>query len=188
MTPLFRLYSALFHGLQQAAGDWLPGLLARLAFGSVLLVYFFNSALTKVGSGFPGFLIPGSGAYAQILPSVAESVSYDTSQIGFFPYGLIVYAGTYAEFLLPLLVVLGLFTRLSALGMIGFIVVMSYVDITFHGLDAKSIGLPFDRVQDAIIADQRLLWLFPLVYLVLRGPGLLSLDGVLARINQTFRP
>ncbi len=163
------------------AGDWFLGLVARLVFGSVLLVFFLNSALTKVGSGFPGFLIPRDGAYAQILPSVAQSAGYDISKISFFPYGLMVYLGTYAEFVLPILILIGLFTRLSALSMIGFIFVMTYVDIQFHGIDAKAIGAPFDRIHDSMVWDQRLLWIFPLVYLVIRGAGRISVDDVLSR-------
>ena len=58
---------------------------------------------------------------------------------------------------------------------------MTYTDITGH--DAK-IGGFFDRFQDAAIADQRLLWLFPLIYLVLRGPGLISLDAIFGRIKE----
>ena len=181
MSFIYNLFSGLFALIQKAAGDWFLGLAARLTFASVLLGYFLNSALTKVGSGFPDFLIPSTGAYVQILPALTKSVSYDTDQISFIPWGLIVTMGTYAEFVLPVLVVIGLFTRLSALGMIGFIIVMTYVDITSHGVGAKTIGAPFDRFQDAAIADQRLLWLFPLVYLVIRGAGFLSFDGLLAR-------
>ena len=62
--------------------------------------------------------------------------------------------------------------------MIGFIAVMTYVDINFHGADAKTIGVLFDRVQDSVISDQRLLWCIPLIYLILKGPGLLSLDAI----------
>jgi putative oxidoreductase len=83
---------------------------------------------------------------------------------------------------LPALILVGLFTRLSSLAMIGFIVVMSYVDITGHGLDAKSIGAMFDRVQNAVIYDQRLLWVFPLVYLAVKGGGAVSLDALLCRV------
>jgi putative oxidoreductase len=176
MSFFSRLYCSFFSILESLAGDWFLGLVARLTFTSVLLGYFFNSALTKVGSGFPGLLIPSDGAYAQILPSVAQSVGYDVSQISFIPYGLIVTMGTYAEFILPILILIGLFTRISALAMIGFIVVMSYVDIVFHGLGAKDIGAPFDKIHDSIIADQRLLWLFPLIYLVVRGAGSISFD------------
>ncbi len=181
MRFLCGLYSGFFAILQKLAGDWFLGLVARLVFSSVLMIYFLNSARTKVGSGFPDMFIPGSGAYAQIVPKVAESVSYDVSQISFIPYGLIVFLGTYAEFALPVLILLGLFTRLSALAMMGFIAVQTFVDIYFHGMAKKTIGLPFDRIQDSVVADQRLLWLFPLIYLVVRGAGALSLDALFYR-------
>ena len=187
MSALLRLYTRSFGGLQAVAGDWFLGLAARLVFASVLLFYFFNSALTKLGTGPLGFLMPSDGAYAQILPSVTESAGYDISQISFFPYGLVVLLGTWAEFLLPFMVIVGLFTRLSSLAMIGFIAVMTYVDVYYHGIGEKAIGAPFDRFHDAMVADQRLLWLFPLVYLVVRGPGLLSLDRVLAWRAPIFR-
>jgi putative oxidoreductase len=61
----------------------------------------------------------------------------------------------------------------------GFIAVMTWTDITGH--EAK-IGGFFDRFQDAAIADQRLLWLFPLVYLLIRGPGVISIDAMLGRM------
>ncbi|MBO6519253.1 MAG: DoxX family protein [Rhodospirillales bacterium] len=175
------LHDRFFTALENLAGGWFLGLAARLVFSSVLLVFFINSAMTKLGSGFPGMFVPAVGAYAQILPPVAEAAGYDPSQIALFPWKLIVLAGTCAELLLPIMLLIGLFTRLSALSLIGFIVVMSFVDIAFHGLDAQSIGFFFDRVQDAIIADQRLLWIFPLIYLVLKGGGPVSVDGLLNR-------
>ena len=181
MHFLCGIYNGIFSFIQKITGDWFMGLAARLVFSSVLLGYFLTSALTKVGSGFPGIFIPRDGAYAQILPKVAENVGYDISQIAFIPYGLIVYLGTIAEFVFPFLILVGLFTRLSSLAMIGFIAVMTYVDIFFHGLGAKDIGAPFDSVQNAVVWDQRLLWIFPLIYLVVRGPGWFSLDGVLSR-------
>ena len=54
-------------------------------------------------------------------------------KVPLLPYGLVVTVGTYSEFLLPVLIVLGLFTRIAALGMIGFTLVQSFVDITWHG-------------------------------------------------------
>jgi len=184
MSALINLYNGIFWGLQRLLEDWFLGLAARLVFASVLLFYFLNSALTKVGSGFPVSLIPSTGAYAQILPELTESVGYDVSQIAFFPYGLMVYAGTYAEFILPVLIVAGLFTRAAAVGMIGFIAVMTYVDITAHDVDAETIGAFFDRLPDATISDQRLLWAFPLLYLVLRGPGAASLDWIFGKMRS----
>jgi putative oxidoreductase len=181
LAKLTDLHSRVFGFAEARLDGWFLGLFARFAFAAVLLVYYLNSAATKVGEGIAGFFIIGDNAYFQILPSVVEAYGYDASQVPFY-WDLVVVAGTYAEFLLPLLIVLGLFTRLAALGMIGFTVVQSTVDIAFHGADAKTIGAWFDRLPDAAIMDQRLLWVFLLVTLVVRGAGALSLDNVLARL------
>lgn len=177
------LHSRVFGALERASEPWFLGLAARLVFSSVLLVFFVNSASTKVGEGVFGFLSPTIGAYAQILPPIAEAAGYDPSQIAFFPWGLIVHLGTFAEFLLPILILLGLFTRLSSLAMIGFIAVMTFVDIQFHGVGAETIGAFFDRTQDSAILDQRLLWIFPLVYLLFKGGGPISCDRLLQRFS-----
>jgi len=68
--------------------------------------------------------------------------------------------------------------------MIGFIAVMTYVDITAHQVDAETIGAFFDRLPNAAISDQRLLWAFPLLYLVLRGPGAISLDWIFGGMRR----
>lgn len=93
----------------------------------------------------------------------------------------VVTAGTWAEFVLPLLIVVGLFTRLAALGMIGFIAVQSYVDVHGHGVSGETLGAVFDRASGALIWDQRLLWGFVLVVLVMKGGGALALDRPLQR-------
>mgnify|MGYP003626696684 CR=1 FL=1 len=177
-------HDAVFEKLTSLFAGWGVGLAARLAFASVLLVYFLNSAATKTGSGFPGTFIPEIGAYAQMLPSVAEAAGYDIDAIAFFPYKMIVLAGTLGEVLLPIAIVIGLFTRLASLGMIGFIAVMTFVDITGHGAEPATIGAPFDRIQDAAIWDQRLLWLFLLFVLVVQGAGKVSLDALLSRTTR----
>lgn len=181
ILTLERIHDAVFEKIEAAAGPWFMPLMARLVFSSVLLMFFINSGLTKVGSGFPDFLIPTTGAYAQIIPSIVEAVSYDTDQIALFPWKLIVLAGTYAEFLLPVMLLLGAFTRLTSVGLIGFIIVMSFVDIRFHGLEADSIGMMFDRIHNSVIWDQRLLWVFPLIYLALKGGGPISVDALVLR-------
>ena len=48
-------------------------------------------------------------------------------------------------------------------------------------MGAQTIGALFDRVQDGVIADQRLLWIFPLIYLIIKGAGAISVDGLLGR-------
>ena len=184
MSPISRargVHDAAFGTLQRLTDGWLLGLLARLVFASVLFGYYWNSALTKVGDGVLGFFTVSPGAYIQILgfPAVA-AVDGDPSALPLLSK-LIVWAGTYAEFVLPVLIVIGLFSRLAALGMIGFIAVQSLVDVTVHELDTASVGAFFDRMPDGLLADQRLLWAFPLAYVVLRGPGLVSLDALLGR-------
>ena len=164
----------------EAATAGLPGLAARLVFLLVLAPYYLSSALTKVGTGFPGILLPEAGAYVQILPRAMEAAGYDPSRIG--PLGqAVVHLGTWAEFALPLLVVAGLLARWAALGMIGFVLVQSVVDVIGHGADAATRGAWLDRVPDAAILDQRLLWAFVLGTVVLRGAGWLSLDRALGR-------
>jgi len=181
IATLSSLHDRIFGTLERTLDPWFTGLLARLVFAAVLLVYYLNSAATKVGDGIAGFFMVGDNAYFQILPSVVEAYGYDASQVPLFPYGLIVIAGTYTEFILPLLIVAGAFTRLAALGLIGFTLVQSYVDIAFHGADEATIGSWFDRFSDAAILDQRALWVFLLAYLVLRGAGALSLDHLVGR-------
>lgn len=181
MREFINLHNSVFQSIERTLDAWFLGLLARFVFAGVLFMYFFNSALTKVGDGITGFFQVDPAAYFQMLPHVVEQFNYDPSQVPFIPYGLIVYMGTYGEFILPVLVVIGLFTRISAIGMMIFVAVMTYVDIAFHQVDDKTIGALFDRFQDSAISDQRLLWLFPLIYLVVKGPGLISVDALLGR-------
>ncbi|WP_420407242.1 DoxX family protein [Hoeflea sp.] len=175
------VHHRIFGSLERVADAWLLGLLARFAFAAVLWMYFLNSAQTKVGDGLFGFFSIQPGAYYQIAYPAVEAANGDIGAVPFFPWGLMVVLGTYAEFILPLLIVIGLFSRLAALGMIGFIAVQTFVDITVHQIGAEAVGTIFDRLPDAVIADQRLLWVVPLAVVVLKGPGLLSVDVILGR-------
>ncbi len=159
-------------------GDALLGLGTRLVFASILLKFFWSSALTKVD----GFGI-SLNAYAQIFPKKMEALGYDPTLLA-VPYHLIAALGTIAEFLLPLMVFIGLFTRLSAVAMIGFIAVMTLTDIYGHGLGAETIGAVFDRFPDAIIADQRLMWVWMLLVLIVTGGGHLSVDRLFLGSNK----
>ena len=156
-------------------GDSLLPLLARACFAAVLLMYFWTSGLTKLD----GVFTPSLGGYAQIFPRAMEAAGYDISQMGPLRW-LIVLAGSWAELVLPALIVLGLATRLAAFGMIGFVVVQSLTDIIGHAAGPATIGAWFDAASDALILDQRALWVFVLLTLVLKGAGPLSLDRVLA--------
>ena len=175
------IHHRVFSCLEELTGKWLTGALARLTFAGVLMVYFLNSAATKTGDGLLGIFSIQDNAYFQIVPTVVEQFNYDASSVPFIPYGLIVTLGTYTEYILPILIVLGLFTRIAALGMIVFVLVQSYVDIAFHGVEESTIGAWFDNVSGAVILDQRALWIFLLAYLVIHGAGSLSLDHLLSR-------
>ncbi|MEL6167242.1 MAG: DoxX family protein [Pseudomonadota bacterium] len=177
-TNPIAIQERLFAPLERIAPAVLPTL-ARLIFAGTLFVYYWNSAQTKFGEGIVGLVRPSDGAYIQIFPRVIEAAGYDFSQLGAFHY-LVVIAGTWAEVILPILIVIGLLTRLAALGMIGFVAVQSWVDVVGHGLGAADIGRWFDGLPSALIVDQRAFWVFLLLVLVLRGAGPLSVDRLLS--------
>lgn len=186
MQPLVRLHARLFGTLDATLSPVLLPTLARFLFLASLFLYYWNSGLTKLGEGLTGLFRPDAGAYIQILPRVFAEAGYNPSAIG--PVGqTIVLAGTWAEFILPVLIVLGLLTRLAALGMVGFVAVQTWVDVTGHGAE---LGAWFDRHADGLL-DERAFWIFPLVLLVLKGAGPLSLDALLARrqpMSASFTP
>lgn len=170
-----------------AHGDTLLPTLSRLVFAGVLLAYFWKAGLTKLGDGFFGFLFPRSGAYAQIFPKAFEAVGYDTSQLSIFHWAVVT-GGTIAEFVLPLLIVLGLMTRLSAAAMIGFVVVQSLTDVYGHGAE---FGGWFERMSNDLIADQRAFWILGLLILVTKGAGPISLDRLVKNapwVRRAYQP
>ncbi len=186
IRALTSLHNAIFSGLEHIATPVLTTL-ARFIFAAVLLVYYWNSGLTKLGDGFLGFLFPSDGAYIQIFPKTVEAAGYDFSALGAYHWAVVV-AGTWAEFLLPLAIVLGLFTRLAALGMIGFIAVQTWVDLYGHGgIENGTLGAWFDRMPDSIVLDQRAFWMFILLYVVFRGGGPLSVDRILSSATSAGR-
>jgi len=180
MNSLIGLHDRAFSTIERA--DWLLPTLARLVFAGVLLAYFWASGLTKLGPGLSGLFQPSVGAYAQIFPRAMEAAGYDVSQFGLW-HKLVVLAGTWSEFILPLMIVVGLLTRLAAIGMIGFVAVQTLTDLIGHGglAHPETVGAWFDRIPDSPIMDQRALWLLLLMVLVIKGAGALSLDRLLKR-------
>lgn len=156
----------------QTAGLQLIPLLARALFAFTLLAFFWKSALTKLGDGIAGFWTPSAGAYGQMLPLQFEAVGYDPSAMSMLNWAIVM-LGTYAEFILPACIVIGFMARLAALGMVGFIIVMSLVDVTGHGV---ALGSLLDGDPSGLIPDQRLFWIFPLMVIVFFGAGPLSID------------
>jgi len=180
MKPILNLYDTVMGAIINALGDWFLPTFARFSFAAVLVCYFWNSAQTKLGGGFFGIFNPGDNAYIQVFPGKMEEYGYDITLFGVFDT-LIVIAGTVAEFVLPLLILIGLFTRLAALGMAVFVAVQSYVDVTGHMVDDKTIGGWFDGPSGALILDQRLLWMLLFAILLVKGAGPISLDRLLRR-------
>lgn len=175
MTAIRQSMDDLCNAMNRA-GDWALPTLARFVFAAVLLGYFWASASTKFARG-PFTL--STGAFAQIFPKTFESLGYDASKLGLFAH-MVAIAGAWAEAVLPLLVTIGLATRLAALGMIGFVIVQSLTDVFGHMAGAQALGGWFDRGSDALILDQRAFWLLLLAILVLKGAGPLSLDRLVA--------
>lgn len=175
MNALTSLHNAVFQRLEDMLGPWFLPTLARFTFAATLLIYFWNSARLKIGEGLFGFF-DISRAYGQIFPKAFEAAGYDEAAMSGFQWAVAL-LGTWAEFILPLLIVIGLLTRIAALGMIGFIIVQSLTDIYGHGVE--KYGAWFDRLSDGVILDQRLLWVMILMILVVRGAGPFSLDRLL---------
>lgn len=120
----------------------LIGLLMR---GGIAAV-FFMSGRTKV----EGFL------------TLKDSTFYlfaEEYKVPFLPTELAAYMATYAEHILPILLILGLGSRFAALGLLG----MTMVIQLFVYPDAWSTHLG---------------WAAMLVYLIGRGPGAYSLDAL----------
>lgn len=165
MRALTSIYEAIVGPIDRA--DWVLPTLARVVFLLVFFFYFLNSAGTKIeGSIFS----PSAGAFGQIFPKAAEAVLWDVTQLTFIQR-IIIFAGTVAEYVLPVLIVLGAFTRLAALAMVGFVIVQTLVDVTGHG---ATLGGWLNNAPELI--DQRTLWVFLLLVLVLKGAGPLSVD------------
>lgn len=185
MNALLKLYSGIFDPIGKLAGEWFLPTLARFSFAAVLLFYFWNSAGTKLGDGLFGIFKPGLNGYAQIFPKKMEAVGYDPSQLGLFEWA-VVFSGTVAEYILPLLIIIGLFTKLASLGMIFFVLVQSYVDVNGHGVAGKDLGGWFDGPSGSLIMDQRLLWITVLLILLIKGAGPFALDRFVFRPAKTF--
>lgn len=177
MNKLLSLHDAIFASISKVFGNWALPTLARFAFAAVLLMYFWKSAKTKLGDGIGGLFNLDPNGYVQIFPKKLEALGYDPAGLNIV-YKFIAVIGTWSEFILPALIILGLFTRLAALGMIGFIAVQTLVDVTGHG---AKIGQWFNNSSGELIADQRLLWFVLFAIMIIKGAGPFSLDRILKR-------
>lgn len=142
-SPLMWPFATLQTLSERFLQPWLLLLIARLGIANV----FWMSGRTKV----EGLLT--------LKPSTLYLFEYEY-KVPLLPPDVSAHAATYAEHILPILLVLGLFTRFSALGLI----VMTLVIQLFVLPD----GWP-----------THLLWMAPLLVIVRYGAGPVGLDRVL---------
>lgn len=182
MTGLIDLYDTITRRLDDAS-PWLIPTLARIVFLLVFFFYFWNSAGLKLD----GLFTPTAGAFGQIFPRAAEEVLYDLTQASFFQKAVMV-VGAWSEYLFPFLILIGFATRLAAIGMIGFVVVQSLTDIYGHGISGADIGAWLDNNATSVIVDQRTLWVFLFLVLVIRGAGPISVDALINYARAKLSP
>ena len=154
VAPLIRMLDCIPYAI--------VALLARL----VVAHAFFASGQTKVNGPKIGGELFGID-FSVIVPTSIRDQTFtlfaEDYKVPLLPTDLAAYLATFAEHTLPILLVIGLATRFSALGLIGMTLVIQifvYPDAwwTVHAY-----------------------WLALLLLIVARGPGLFSLDHLLRR-------
>lgn len=138
-----KIWNSAADRIEALVGHSFIAAIARLGIGAV----FFLSGRTKVD----GLLTVNDSAY---------TLFQEEYKVPLLPPEFAAHMATYAEHLLPILLVLGLATRLSALGLLG----MTAVIQLFVYPDAWPTHLT---------------WAVALVYLAGRGAGSLSVDRAL---------
>ncbi len=131
---------------------WFVSLLIRTAVASA----FWRSVQTKI-SGWE--LFGQSWKFWNVSDSTFLLFEHEYA-VPLLPVKLAAYLGTYSEFFLPIAIVLGLLTRLSAIGLL----IMTAVIQLFVYPDAWNVHI---------------LWAALLLYLIKYGGGTLSIDYLL---------
>jgi putative oxidoreductase len=135
-----KMWNSMADRIEALVGHGFLAVAARLGIGAV----FFLSGRTKVD----GFLSVNDSAY---------TLFREDYKVPVLPPELAAHMATYAEHLLPVLLVLGLATRLSALGLLGMTAVIQ--------IFVYPSAWP-----------THLTWAVALLYLAGRGAGSLSMD------------
>jgi putative oxidoreductase len=155
-SPVARLVDVAI-GLFERIPNTLIALVARFSIAAV----FWNSGQTKV-QGFVVNLV--SGEFTLGWPRLSDSalaLFQDEYKLPFIPPELAAPMAATAEHVLPLLILMGLGTRFAALGLLGMTLVIQL--FVYPGAYATH-GT----------------WAALLLYLMARGPGMLSVDHWLA--------
>lgn len=148
-------------GLMQRIPDTLIALVARLSIAAV----FWRSGQTKI-EGLAIDLVHGT--FELGIPKLSSSAVYlfrTEYQVPLLPAETAALIAAFSEHLFPVLIVLGLATRFSALALLGM-----------------TLTIQLFVYPDAYPTHGT--WIAILLYLMAKGPGAMSLDHVIA---QRFR-
>ena len=152
-----RLWAHTTRALQRIPHS-LIALIARFSIAAV----FWKSGQTKV-EGFALDVVSGTVEWGQ--PHLADSALYlfsHENKVPLLPAEFAAYAATVCEHLFPVLILVGLATRFSALALLGM-----------------TMTIQLFVYPDAYATHGT--WATILLYLMARGPGTLSIDHWLAR-------
>lgn len=148
LAPLFGLYDRVTAGLSGIIPESLVLLFVRIVLGGV----FWRSGQTKVVEG----------TYFTLTDSTVELFRTEYAGVP-LPAELAAPLANAAEHILPALLLIGLFTRFSALGLIGMTLVIQFF------------------VYPDAWWPEHSLWAGLALILVVRGGGLASADALLTR-------
>jgi putative oxidoreductase len=140
MEKLLILYNTVADRFTRSINNTMLALACRIALASI----FFFSGRTKVD----GFLTVNDSAYALFR---------DEYNLPLVPPEFAAHMATYSEHLFPLLLILGLFTRFSALALLGMTLVIQF--------------LVYPSAWPTHLS-----WAALMLYLMAQGGGLLSVD------------
>jgi len=135
-----------------------------LGFRLYVAYVFFKSGLTKVDDSF---MVTDTTLYL-----------FEEYNVPLLPSDVAAYLATYAELILPILLVIGLFTRPAALGLfiLNAVAANAFLQAEYHtnvaGTTLKWLEHPGDW--------QHVLWGVMLAVIFTFGPGALSLDKLIS--------
>jgi putative oxidoreductase len=146
-----------------------PYALVALGLRFIIARVFFLSGQMKIsGPEFPISLFDRGGDFSIVLPAEIKPATFELFQTQYaaLPPTVAAYLFTYAEFVLPICLVLGFATRLSALALLAMTVLIQvYV------------------VPDALWTAH--VYLFAILMVLMSvGPGAISLDAVIRYVYQ----
>lgn len=143
-------------GIPALFGGWLVALW-ELGLRIAIALVFFRAGETKVASD--GWWDVGSW---WSITDITVMLFKEEYRVPVLPPGLAAYVATTAEHVAPVLLILGLVARLGAAGLLGLTAVIQIFVYPDHWYE-------------------HLLWAVPLAYVVVRGPGKLSIDHLIRR-------